>query len=53
MGKVGMLWEEVRELVGRTTAARADASRERGISNELAVARLRGKVDHLTQVCFV
>eukprot|EP00802_Teleaulax_amphioxeia_P006328 Tamp_06332.p1 GENE.Tamp_06332~~Tamp_06332.p1 ORF type:complete len:524 (-),score=158.95 Tamp_06332:174-1745(-) len=59
-----MLWAEVRELVATSSAARLSSgdaappaagpqgtpihSSTKGISNELVIARLRGKVDHLT-----
>lgn len=51
--KMGMLWSEVRELVSRTTGRDqpgGGAAEVAGISNELAIARLRGKVDHITGI---
>ena len=64
LSKLEMLWAEVRELVATSSAARLSSgdaappaagpqgtpihSSTKGISNELVIARLRGKVDHLT-----
>ena len=65
LSKLEMLWAEVRELVATSSAARLSSgdaappaagpqgtpvySSTKGISNELVIARLRGKVDHLTK----
>jgi hypothetical protein len=50
MTKVEMVWAEVRELVSSWTGPEAPSGPgEQGISSQLAIARLRGKVDHLTQ----
>ena len=61
--KLEMLWAEVRELVATSSAAAGDApapgpggggagvlhGSTKGISHELVIARLRGKIDQLTK----